>query len=35
GLFIGNGKVVHAADYGIPVQVVGVNSMPVYGARRY
>ena len=35
GLYIGNGKVVHAADYGIPVQVVGVNSMPVYGARRY
>ncbi|MEJ4113338.1 C40 family peptidase [Corynebacterium kroppenstedtii] len=35
GLYIGDGRIVHAADYGIPVQVVGVNSMPVYGARRY
>lgn len=35
GLYIGNGQVVHAADYGIPVQVVSVDSMPWSGASRY
>lgn len=35
GIYIGNGRLVHASDYGIPLQVVNVNSMPVYGARRY
>ncbi|WP_080794038.1 NlpC/P60 family protein [Corynebacterium pacaense] len=35
GLYIGDGKIVHASDYGIPVQVVSVDSAPFYGARRY
>ncbi|WP_342320062.1 NlpC/P60 family protein [Corynebacterium mayonis] len=35
GMYIGNGQVVHASDYGIPVQVVSVNSMPIQGAVRY
>lgn len=35
GMYIGNGQVVHASDYGIPVQVVPVDSMPAVGAARY
>ncbi|APT93655.1 hypothetical protein CPHO_04120 [Corynebacterium phocae] len=35
GMYIGNGQVVHASTYGIPVQVVPLNSMPVAGAVRY
>ncbi|MFP7364435.1 NlpC/P60 family protein [Corynebacterium callunae] len=35
GMYIGDGKIVHASDYGIPVQVVSVDSAPFYGARRY
>jgi len=35
GMYIGNGMVVHSSDYGIPIQVVPVNSMPVQGAVRY
>lgn len=35
GIYIGNGRIVHASDYGIPVQVVSLDSMPWYGARRY
>lgn len=35
GMYIGDGKIVHASDYGIPVQVVPLNSMPISGAARY
>lgn len=35
GMYIGNGQLVHASDYGIPVQVVSVDSMPWAGAVRY
>lgn len=35
GMYIGNGQVVHASDYGIPVQVVPMNSMPIQGAVRF
>ncbi|WP_297003920.1 NlpC/P60 family protein [uncultured Corynebacterium sp.] len=35
GMYIGDGKIVHASDYGIPVQVVSVDSMPFAGAVRY
>lgn len=35
GMYIGDGMVVHASDYGIPVQVVPVDSMPAQGAVRY
>lgn len=35
GMYIGNGQLVHASDYGIPVQVVSVDSMPWAGAARF
>jgi len=35
GMYIGDGQLVHASDYGIPVQVVPVDSMPMVGASRY
>ena len=35
GIYAGNGMILHASDYGIPVQVVPMDSMPFYGARRY
>lgn len=35
GLYIGDGMIVHASDYGIPVQVVPVDSMPWHGASRF
>jgi len=35
GMYIGDGQLVHASDYGIPVQVVSVDSMPWAGAVRY
>ncbi|MBC3177921.1 C40 family peptidase [Corynebacterium lujinxingii] len=35
GMYIGDGMVVHSSDYGIPVQVVPANSMPIQGAVRY
>lgn len=35
GIYAGNGMILHASDYGIPVQVVPMASMPFYGARRY
>ncbi|TWS25882.1 NlpC/P60 family protein [Tsukamurella sputi] len=34
-LYIGNGKVVHSVNYGIPVKVSPLNEMSVYSARRY
>lgn len=35
GIYVGNGQIVHASDYGIPVQVVPLDSMPFAGAARY
>ena len=35
GIYDGDNKILHASDYGIPVQVVSMDSMPYYGARRY
>lgn len=35
GMYIGDGKVVHASTYGVPVQVVPYDSMPITGAARY
>lgn len=35
GMYIGDGQLVHASDYGVPVQVVSVDSMPWAGAVRY
>ncbi|WP_371820768.1 C40 family peptidase [Tsukamurella sp. PLM1] len=34
-LYIGEGKVVHSVNYGIPVKVSPLNEMSVYSARRY
>lgn len=35
GMYIGDGQVVHASTYGVPVAVVPLHSMPVQGAVRY
>ena len=36
GMYIGDGKIVHASDYGIPVQVVSIDQGgPYQGAVRY
>lgn len=35
GMYAGNGMIVHASDYGIPVQVVPIDNAPIYGYRRY
>lgn len=35
GMYIGNGQIVHASTYGVPVQVVPVDSMPITAASRY
>lgn len=35
GMYIGDGMIVHSSDYGIPIQVVPYDSMPITGAVRY
>lgn len=35
GLYAGNGLVVHAPTFGVPVKVQALDSMPFAGARRY
>lgn len=35
GLYAGNGNVVHASTFGVPVRVESMASWPFYGARRY
>lgn len=36
GMYIGNGQIIHASDYGIPVQVVSIDQGgPYQGAVRY
>ncbi len=36
GLYVGNGMMVHASTYGVPVAVVPITSSgPIYNARRY
>ncbi|WP_206509706.1 C40 family peptidase [Rhodococcus sp. BGS-1C] len=35
GLYAGNGNVLHASTYGVPVKVQSMASYPFYGARRY
>lgn len=36
GMYVGNGQIVHASDYGIPVQVVSIDQGgPYQGAVRY
>lgn len=35
GMYVGDGMMVHASTYGIPVAVVPVNNAPIYNVRRY
>ena len=35
GIYVGNGKMVHASTYGVPVAVVPVDNAPIYNVRRY
>lgn len=35
GLYIGDGMIVHASTYGVPVRVESVNNAPIYNVRRY
>ncbi len=35
GIYAGNGNVLHASTFGVPVQVAPMGSFPYYGARRY
>ena len=35
GLYVGNGKMVHASTYGVPVAVVSMHNAPIYNIRRY
>lgn len=35
GIYIGDGLMVHASTYGIPVRVESVYSAPIYNVRRY
>ena len=35
GLYIGDGMIVHASTYGVPVAVASVNNAPIYNVRRY
>jgi peptidoglycan DL-endopeptidase CwlO len=35
GIYIGDGMMVHASTFGVPVRVAPVNSSPFYNARRY
>lgn len=35
GLYIGDGMMVHASTFGVPVAVAPVNNAPIYDVRRY
>ena len=35
GLYIGDGMIVHASTFGVPVAVAPVNNAPIYDVRRY
>ena len=35
GLYIGDGMIVHASTFGVPVAVESVNNAPIYNVRRY
>lgn len=35
GIYIGDGLMVHASTYGIPVRVESIHSAPIYNVRRY
>jgi len=35
GMYVGDGMMVHASTFGVPVAVVPVNNAPIYNVRRY
>ena len=35
GIYVGNGRMVHASTYGVPVAVVPMDNAPIYNVRRY
>ena len=35
GIYVGDGLMVHASTYGIPVRVESVYNSPIYNVRRY
>lgn len=35
GIYVGDGLMVHASTYGIPVRVESIHSAPIYNVRRY
>ncbi len=35
GIYAGNGLILHASTFGVPVKVAPMGSFPFYGARRY
>ncbi len=35
GIYIGNGMMVHASTYGIPVRVESIHNAPIYNVRRF
>lgn len=35
GMYAGNGNIVHASTFGVPVKVAPLDAYPFYGARRY
>ena len=34
-IYVGNGKMVHASTYGVPVAVAPMDNAPIYNVRRY
>lgn len=34
-LYVGNGKIVHASTYGVPVAVAAMDHAPIFNVRRY
>jgi cell wall-associated NlpC family hydrolase len=35
GMYAGNGNILHASTFGVPVKVAPMDAYPFYGARRY
>ena len=35
GIYMGNGRIVHASTYGVPVAVVSMKNAPIHNVRRY
>ncbi|GAS93312.1 cell wall-associated hydrolase [Mycolicibacterium canariasense] len=35
GIYIGDGMMVHASTFGVPVRIAPVNNAPIYNVRRY